>query len=68
MNRTWNLKDDPANYDDEGNYVEGGTAEQIFTEHAKKSNWIPHSEIPKLFAITDAYMEKVYGKKKGKKQ
>jgi hypothetical protein len=28
MNRTWNLRDDPANYDDEGNYVEGdGTAE-----------------------------------------
>jgi hypothetical protein len=22
MNRTWNLRDDPANYDDEGNYVE----------------------------------------------
>jgi hypothetical protein len=22
MNKTWNLRDDPANYDDEGNYVE----------------------------------------------
>jgi hypothetical protein len=22
MNRTWNLRDDPANYDDEGIYVE----------------------------------------------
>jgi hypothetical protein len=30
MNRTWRLKNDPANYDEEGNYVEHPDEEQEY--------------------------------------